>query len=73
VLRLLANVDNVVFTLPGSIDDSQVTVVSCQSSNTTQAFSADPNEVDVAAATLGTCQGQETAFVLYFVTINDAP
>ena len=66
------NVDNVVFTLPGSIDDGQVTVVSCQNTNTTQAFAADPNEIDVTAATLGTCQGQETAFVLYFVTINDA-
>lgn len=67
-----ANVDNVVFTLPGSIDDDQVTVVNCQSSNSTQAYAADPNEIDVTSATLGTCQGQETAFVLYFVTINDA-
>jgi len=68
-----ANVDNVVFTLPGSIDDSQVTVVDCKNGISTQAFAADPNEVDVSSATLGTCDGQETAFVLYFATINDAP
>jgi len=39
---------------------------------TSQPFGADPLEVDVAAATLGSCDAQETAYVVYFVTINDA-
>ena len=67
-----ADVDNVTFTLPGSIDDDLITIVTCSNSNTSQAFTADPNEIDVSSATLGTCAPQETAFVLYFVTINDA-
>ncbi len=66
-----AAVDNVTFTLPGSINDDQITVVDCKNGNSSQAFSADPNEVDVTGATLGSCDPQETAFVLYFVTIND--
>ena len=64
--------DNVTFTLPGSVNDDQITVVDCDGTVTSQAFGADPNEVDVTGATLGSCDGQEVAYVLYFVTINDA-
>ena len=66
-------VDNVVFTLPGSISDDQVTIVDCNNGIATQTFAADPNEIDVPSATLGSCEGQESAFILYFATINDAP
>ena len=59
-------------TLPGSMDLDQITVVDCKGTVTSQAFGADPAEVDVAAATLGTCAPQEEAFVIYFVTVNDA-
>lgn len=67
-----ATVDNVTFTLPGSVDNNQVVVVNCAGIISTQAFTADPNEIDIAPADLGSCAPQESAFVLYFVTINDA-
>ncbi len=66
------DVENVTLTLPGSIDDDLITVIDCNGSVTSQAFAADPTEVDVTASTLGSCDAQETAYVVYFVTINDA-
>jgi len=59
-------VENVTLTFPGSVNDDEITVVDCDGTV------ADPLEVDVSAAILGSCDAQETAYVVYFVTINDA-
>jgi len=65
-------VENVTLTFPGSVNDDEITVVDCDGTVTSQPFGADPLEVDVSAAILGSCDAQETAYVVYFVTINDA-